>query len=184
MKLKGHDLTKKSVQLVVIPRGYDEASGEKLPNIVLKATPIQSFEEFNVLVPAVQPPQVLVGGELKTNEQDELYLEQIKKRNRQRMYWLILKSLEHNEIEWESVRMGEPKTWANIDAEFDAAGFTGNDVQRIVKAVLNANNLNPALYDEALADFQRGLAAASANTSGRPTGPSDSQSGPPAEKSE
>lgn len=161
MKLKGHDLTRKSIQIVPVPQGYDSETGEKLPDIIFRCRKLLSYKEFDSLVKVPEAPHVIKPGNVKEyNFDDPTYQAKMRKFERARYDYLVLKSLEATEeLTWETVKMSDPQTWSNWETELEAAGFALQDINRIQDGVLAANSISPALVEEALQNFLRGREA-------------------------
>jgi len=72
------------------------------------------------------------------------------------MHYLVIRSLECNEIEWDNVDVTQPATWKNWSDELKAAGLSDVECGRVVTCVLNANSLNEAKVQEAIDSFLLG----------------------------
>jgi hypothetical protein len=146
MKIHGK-VIKSCEEVVVIPR----ADG----NIVFRARLVSEFNDYNTLFPPPNPPQILrPGGERISDISDKEYIDARTKWAENKSNWLILKSLEATEgLEWETVDMTNPNTWANYRKELESSGFSVIEITRIIMITINANGLNQTKIDEATAAF-------------------------------
>lgn len=158
MKLEGHDLSRESVELVPIPRGYDKETGEKIPDITFVCQKVKSYKEFDALCKMPQPPKVVKkGGVEEKNFDDETYKAKMTKHNRARYDYVIIKSLAATPgLEWETIKFADQNTWSNWEQELEDAGFTQAERGMIQDGVLKANSVTNQRMQEALANFLRG----------------------------
>lgn len=151
MKLPGHTFEKPALVYCILPR--DETS------VVFICGPVLDYDEYETLCPIPKPPiQIHKGGVKIPDLQDETYLQQVSIRSDTRINYIVLKSLEYTtDLEWETVDMGDPKTWGNYIQELKDCYFTTTEVQRIQNACFEANSLSEARVEEARANFFAGL---------------------------
>jgi hypothetical protein len=161
MKLSGHDLSRESVEIVPLPRGYDVETGQKLPDIIFRCKAVRSFDPFLKQVKEPEPPHVVKPGGVKEyNYDDPTYFAQLTKYNRIRYDYIVLTSLTATEgLEWDTVKMSDPATWSNWEKELESAGFTTLERNKIQDGVMRANSISNARIEEALANFLRGQEA-------------------------
>ncbi len=152
MKLNGKKVEGPNEEVVVIPR----RSG----NLVFKARAVLDYDIFDAACPTPQPREVLKpGGERTLLIDEKAYLEAMNEWSANKTNWMVLKSLEATEsLEWETVNMDNPGTWANYRDELQAASLSPMEIARIVNAVIAACGLDQRKIDEATEAFLAGLA--------------------------
>jgi len=133
---------------LVLPRPGDD--------IVFRALAVDSLEEFEAMCPMPEAPGVRKAGGFERDKKDPAYRALVEVRNEQRMHYLVIRSLECNEIEWDNVDVTQPATWKNWSDELKAAGLSDVECGRVVTCVLNANSLNEAKVQEAIDSFLLG----------------------------
>lgn len=139
---------------MVLPRG--EAS------IVFRAVGVPDLEEFHKLCPEPKPPGKLTKDGFIPDEKDPAYKEILANHNKQRISWLAINTLRVSEIEWDTVKPENPKTWNNWESDLRNAGLTQVEVNLVGQLVLDANSLNEDKLVKAREVFQRGRVQASA----------------------
>lgn len=186
MKLQGHDFDTPSVELVVIPKGINPKTGEKIPDVVFMCEPIKDFTEFDTLCPIPTAPSVIKpGGKRESNFEDSEYQSAVSRRAELRVAYIVIRSLKATEgLEWETVKISDPKTWKLYREEFKEAGFSDLEITRIENGCFAANALNQNKIDEALANFLRGQQEGRVDITGLNTGQDSTQSGELASGSE
>jgi hypothetical protein len=172
MKINGVEVKGPSEEVLVLPR----ATGEDIPFI---ARAILDYDEFEKRVPEPKPKAVLVKGGWKENVDDPAFKEAVEKRDDLRIAWLVLKSLEPSNIEWDTIDMDKPSTWLNWQDELRDAGLNTTEIGRVITCVTTANALNEEKLEAARESFLAGLAKASKEKPGHRTGPDSTQSGTP-----
>lgn len=164
MKIAGKVYSGPNVVTLVLPRG-DES-------VVIKAQAVLDLEEVESYMSLPTPPSALGKGGVKVqNFEDKNYKEALEIYNQRKMDWMVVKSLEPSEIEWETIDIEKPGSWGNYKEEFKKAGFSTVEVGRIVNAVLEANCLDENKLEQARKVFLLGQAAALEAS----TGPSTEQ---------
>jgi hypothetical protein len=140
-----------NVETIVLPRGDDEP-------IVFTAKAVLDMSQFERLCKEPTPPVVVKRtGERVEDEKDPKYLKALDEYGRRRIAFMVLKSLEDTEgLEWETVNMGDPATWNNYEKEFQEAGISTIEINRIISGVLTANCLNENRLKEARDHFLAG----------------------------
>lgn len=171
MKIGGVELNGPNEEVLVLPR----LSG----NIVIRARAVSDLSEFEKLVPEPTPPGKLTKDGWVPQVDDETYQKKVEHYSTQKFAYIVLKSLEPSEIEWEGVDLANPQTWKNWTTELMAAGISAIEVNRITACVMQANALDERKLKEAREVFLRGLAEAQSASSGHPTEPESTQSGEP-----
>lgn len=171
MKLKGQQLAGANKDFIVIPRQGKEGEND----IVLWAQAIMDYEPFEKLCPTPLPPAKITKGGTVYNLEDPDYKDSVNRYGDKRMAWIVLESLnlKENELEWETVKLGDHKTWLLFREEMKNAGFSATEIQRIEVHCYNVNCLTEARLDEARANFQlrveAELKAASTTESSEPS---------------
>jgi|AntRauTorckE6833_2_1112554.scaffolds.fasta_scaffold79464_2 hypothetical protein len=162
MKIGGIEISGPNKVTRVFPR----ESGD---DIVIQAIAVRNLEELEDRLPEPMPPVAMgKGREEVKNFNDPNYKAQLMNYQLRRMAWLVLKSLEPSNIEWETVDMDTPSTWLNYKTELEAAGFSHVELNLIGNAVMQANALDEEKLEKARQSFLRGQAVAS-DTSGQNT---------------
>jgi hypothetical protein len=121
-------------QVLVLPR----VGGD----IILRARGLPDMEEFHKLCPEPQPPVMLTKDGQKPDLVDKGYLAQEAEQRNRRWGYIVVKSLEPSEIEWDSVKLDNPASWPNWDADLKGAGFTTAERNRVFALCLEANSLD------------------------------------------
>lgn len=161
MKIGGVQIEGPNEEILVIPRPYGD--------LVFRAQTVRSFKEFEALVPEPKPPGVRTKDGYKPDIKDEGYLTLLERYNNQRMAYLVVKSLENSDIEWDTVSLDDPSTWLGWDKELQDAGLSEIETQRITVAAMQANCLDEQKMIAARAAFLLGQAVAASESSGQAT---------------
>lgn len=141
-----------SEEILVLPRSLGE-------DIVIRAKPVKINEEFEKRVPEPTPPNVRTKEDSKPDYNDKNYKQALKLRDKQRFDFLMVKSLEPSEIEWDEVNINDSSTWSKWSKELIEAGLSEMEVNRIASAVLSANSLDEEKIEEARKSFLHGQGA-------------------------
>lgn len=158
-----------SEEVLVIPRG-DQV-------IVFKARGLNDWDEFNKLCPEPKAPGKLTKDGWQPNPDDKGYVSVMAEYGKRKMAFLVVKSLEPSEIEWETVRIDHAGTWANWETDLKNAGLTSVECQRVVTLVLEANCLDEAKLEKARKVFLLGPQMVPGESSGQSTAPATTPSG-------
>lgn len=149
MKIGGKTVTPPAKELLVIPREDGD--------LVFWAQAIQDYDEFEEKSPAPKPPVVQRPGEGGVPDyEDGGYLTQLANHNKRRLGYLVIKTLEPSNIEWDSVKPDNPSTWQNWEEDFRKAGLTNAELNRLFQLVMDANNLVESKFKAAKEAFLRG----------------------------
>lgn len=143
MKLNGQ--TESRMEMVhVIPR-----PGKV--DLVFKLKPVESFKEFDKLVPFPKPPEVMVpGGGKKFLTDDDSYKNSLKAYTDTKGAYISLQTLAATPgLEWDTVTADQPSTWANWLDEVEAFGLSSAEVMRLTNAIMAVNALDDSLIVEA-----------------------------------
>lgn len=153
MKIAGRKIEGPNRVTLVLPREGQE-------DIIIIAQAIVEMGEFDEFVKLPLPPTVTkAGGVVESNFADKGYVDQISSYNMKKLAFIVLKSLEPSEIEWETVDLKNPSTWAGYMDEMKGAGFSDVEINRIGQACMEANALDEAKLDAARQSFLRGQQA-------------------------
>lgn len=172
MKIGGIDpSTLPAEEVLVLPRGDN--------SIVFRAIGLKDMDEFNKLCPEPKAPGKLTKDGWIPNVQDKNYLTIMQEYGRRRVAYMVVKSLEPSKIEWETVDVANPATWANWEADLKAANFTSVEMNRVLQLVFEANCLDEAKLKRARENFLHGPPPELATSSGPSTEPVSSPSGEP-----
>ena len=176
MKIGGIDpSTLPAEEVLVLPRGDQ--------SIVFRARGLPDMEEFDKLCPEPKPPGKLTKEGWEPNEEDAGWRSAMLAHGRKRMAYMVVRSLEPSEIEWDSVDPDNPKTWSNYTDDLRRAGLSQVEINRIVQLVWEANCLDEEKLQRARQVFIRGQQPASDASSGPSTEPPSTPSGEPASDS-
>ena len=173
MKINGKKLDGPNIEVVVIPR----QSGD----LVFKAQAVLDYAECDKLNPRPHAPKkMLPGGVVQENVEDPRYQKALDEWATNKFYWMFIKSLQATEgLEWELVKLDDPKTWKEYKTEMQKAGLSPGEIARIEMCVTDACGLNQAKIDEATKRFLAGQAQAPVSESGPSSEPSTTLSGAP-----
>lgn len=173
MKINGIEPGGPAEEILVLPR-------IKGPDLVFRAIAVLDDTEFETKCPLPKPRAVLIaGGEWKKSLDDPKYIQAINDHGRLRFAWILLKSLEPSNIEWDTVDMDRPSTWFNWEKDFKENGLSQTEINHVTNCVASANALNQQKLDAAREDFLRGLAKASEKSSFPNTEQENTPSGEP-----
>jgi hypothetical protein len=176
MKLFGQTITEPNVVEITIPRKNVENT------IVFKAKSIIDFDEFDELCPEPEAPVRFVRGQATPQKatDDPSYIKAQEERSSKRMSYMIVKSLEATEgLEWETVDMKKPETWANYATELKQAHFNAIEINRIISGVMKANCLDEDSIKEAEERFLAMKEARLLSESSQTVGQGSTESGEP-----
>ena len=151
MKIGGIEVGGPNEPILVLPR-----NGQ---NIVFKARAILDYDEFHKLCPAPEPPVKMTpkGVEKDINHPD--YVSSQLEYSRRNSAWMIIKTLEPSAIEWTTVKLNVPGTWSGYYEDLRNAGFCGQEINRIVDLVSEANSLDEDKIKWARETFLQGTQA-------------------------
>ncbi len=172
MKIGGKELKGKCIETLVLPREDGD--------IIIKAEALNDFDEFDAVYPLPLAPKVLTRNGPEDDLKDVSYREQMNLYNIHRLAFIIIKSLEVNDMEWDTVDIDDRKTWLNYIDDFSAAGLSAIEIGRVVQTALQANSLDEDKVDEARASFLRGQRELAESSSGQNTEHQSTPSGKPA----
>lgn len=173
IKIDGQSVPKGlNEDVLVLPRGES--------TIVIKVRAFPDLDHFNEVCPTPKPPGALTKKGWVPNTKDDTYKERLKQHGLQRVGYMVVKSLEPTNIEWEKVDLDNPKTWVEWEEEMQDSGFTQIECNLIIGLVMEVNNLNEFKLDEARESFLQGQAQEQSESASQSSEQSDSPSGEPA----
>ena len=75
---------------------------------------------------------------------------------KRRTSYIVVRSLEPSEIEWDTVKPNDPSTWGNWESDLKNAGFSQMACNRVLELVLEANSLDEEKLKRAREVFLHG----------------------------
>jgi len=168
MRIGGVIVEGPAQEVLVLPRGEQ--------TLVIRAKAI-NLDGFDTLCPEPKPPGKLTKDGWIPDVGDKNYQQILNTHNEKRIAYLIVNSLEPSEIEWDTVKLDDARTWANYVADFKAAGLTTIEINRIAQCVMQANSLDESKLEQARKVFLLGQAQALKESSGQVIAPETTPSG-------
>ena len=149
MKIGGILVDKPTEEILVIQNNGND--------IVFKAQAVLDYTEFDEICVKPEPPSIIKRGEKVTTKdfEDKKYNQEVYDFAVLKTNWMYLKSLEPSEIEWKTVKMKKPETWANYKNELKKI-FTTQQVEKIFDLVLEANVITDSKIKEGRERFLAG----------------------------
>ena len=149
MKIGGIDpKTLPTEEVLVLPRG-DQM-------VVFRARGVSDLEEFEKLCPEPTPPGKLTKDGYVPDMADPDYQSVRAEYQKRRTAYIVVRSLEPSQIEWDTVQLANPATWANWDMDLKNNGFSQMACNRVLELVLEANCLDDAKLKKAREVFLQG----------------------------
>lgn len=150
MKVNGKQLNGPRIVKVYLPTGDSDA-------VEFKFRPLKSDEDFNKVMPRPIAPEVMKPGNIKFhNENDPVYKKQVTNWMMKKFDWEFLTSISvTDDLEWSTVKMDEPDTWANWKTEI-AEHFGDNQTNRIFNGFVEAQFVTEESMDAARKSFLAG----------------------------
>lgn len=150
MKIGGVELNGPNEDILVLPR----LNG---PDLIFRARAIVDMEEFDTLCKAPEPPVVNYAKEGPKKEYtDGNYLAQMGVYHERKVAYMVIKTLEPSEIEWDTVEIDKPGTWVNWKKDLQEGGLSDSEIGQVVNCVASANSLDESKLKEARESFLRG----------------------------
>lgn len=174
MKINGKTLNSAVIETIVIPRSDGD--------LVFRCQPVTDYTEFDAICPEPQPPRIKPrNGAEYADVKDKDYKIQMAAWGDRKSHYLFLKSLQATEgLEWSTVDMQNPDTWAGFTNDFKSAGLSETQISMILSTCIQACGLDTKKIEEAtkrfLAGQEEALKERSSPTSEQPS----TQSGEPA----
>jgi hypothetical protein len=150
MKIKGKTIEQPAEEVIVFPR--------KSGNLVFKAKPVKNYEDFEKICPTPVPESILKPGGVQSQDvENPKYKKELDDWAACKTHWMILKSLSATpDLEWDTVDMSKPETYANYVKELEECGLTAIEVSKLFEIIQVACGLNQDKIDEATAAFLAG----------------------------
>jgi hypothetical protein len=172
MKIAGIDpKTLCNEVVLVLPRGEQ--------NLVFRAVGLADMEEFNAKCPFPKPPGKLTKDGWVAQENDPTYQQVLTEWSKRRLGYIVTHALAPTQIEWDTVVLDDPRTWANWEKDLIDGGLTQIEANRVLGLVLEANALDEAKLQKAREVFLRGQAPMPPEFSGPVSEPANMPSGAP-----
>ena len=133
MRISGVEVTG-SEALLVLPRD----SGD----IPIKAFAVSITEEFNEKCPVPVAPMLQTKNGNKPDHSDKDYKAAVSRRGETRFAFMVVRSLEPSNIEWDEVDADAPTTCPKWQDELIEAGLSETECNRITNLVAEANSLD------------------------------------------
>jgi hypothetical protein len=173
MKIAGIDPTTLNQEtMLVLPRGETQ--------IVFRAKGLKDMSEFNALCPLPKAPVKRTKEGIVSNTADSSYQQLMQQWGAKRLGFMVVKTLAPSAIEWDSVNIDDPETWTKWEDDLKNGGLTQFECNRVTALVMEANSLDDAKIERALAVFLAGQEQVAESASGQPTEPANTSSGVPA----
>lgn len=152
MKINGKNIPKRGIEVAVFPR--------KEGDIVFKAKPVDSFDDFEKLCPRPLPPKKLFpGGQMVEDVESADFKKALYVYAEKRSNWMIMQSLSATEgLEWETVNMSDSETWKNYIKELEDIGLSTVEMNMLFTIIQTACGLTQDKIDEATDRFLAGQA--------------------------
>lgn len=149
MKIAGLDpKTLPNEETLVIPRGD--------AMVVFRARGLANMDDFEKLCPEPKPPGKLTRDGYVPDTNDDNFKKSATEYGKRRFAYLIVKSLEPSEIEWDTVDINNPGTWANWETDMKTNSFTAVECNLVMNLVMGANSLDENKLRKAREVFQLG----------------------------
>lgn len=148
MKIGGIEVKGPNEVLLVLPREEND--------IVIKARAVLDMTEFEEHCPEPKPPSRQTKGGFEHIIDDPGYKQQMENHSERQLGYLVVKSLEPSEIEWDLVDINKPSTYTKWQEDFQAAGLSTIEVNRVMQVVMEANALDESKLEAARQVFLRG----------------------------
>jgi|WetSurMetagenome_2_1015567.scaffolds.fasta_scaffold24663_1 hypothetical protein len=172
MKIGGKVVEGLHEEILVLPRGEEEP-------LVIRARAVVDLDEFEKICPEPKPPGILTKDGWAPNTNDPSYKQLVEMQGERRAAYIIIRSLEPSNIEWDTVKVEDPRTWVNYRADFKNAGLATAEINRIVQCVMAANALDESKLEEARKLFLLGQRKALEQSSGQTVAQPNMPSGEP-----
>jgi len=153
MKINGKEITKQGVETIVFPRPDGD--------LVFRAKPVTSFEDFDKLCPRPKAPEMLKPGNIRIEDvEDPKYKKAISDWADKRSNWMLLQSLGATEgLTWDSINPSDSETWKNFGKELETCGLSPIELTHLFDILITACGLTQDKIEEATKRFLAGQAA-------------------------
>jgi hypothetical protein len=170
MKVNGVEVKGPAEEVLVLPRPTSK-------DLVFIAKAVLNTDEFSKMVPEPKAKARLEAGGWKKNLDDPAFKKALMEYGELRFAWMVIKSLEPSNIEWDKVNIDKPSTWMSWSDEMKEGGMSQTEINRVINCVASANALNEQKLEAARESFLQGLAKASENSTGQNSDQENTQSG-------
>jgi hypothetical protein len=172
MKIAGIDpKTLCNEVVLVLPRGEQ--------NIAFRARGLKDMDEFDSICPQPKPPGKLTKDGWVSQLNDPTYQQVLAEYAKKRLGYIVTRSLEASEIEWDTVQRGDPRTWPNWESDLKNGGLSQIESNRVLALVMEANSLDEAKLQKAREVFLAGQAPMPEEFSSPLSEPANTPSGEP-----
>ncbi len=148
-------------------------------SIVFRARGVRNMDEFNARCPQPKAPGKRTREGFVPDESDPTYQAVFEQWGKQRLGYIVTRSLEPTDIEWDTVNFDDPRTWANWEKDLIDGGLTQIEATRVLALVMEANALDESKLQKAREVFLAGQVPPP-EFSGPHTEPPSTSSGAPA----
>jgi len=159
--------------LLVLPRGDTD--------LVFRARGLKVMDTFNDLCPQPKPPGKLTRDGFVPMPEDPAFQDLISAWAKKRLGYIVVNSLEPSDIEWDTVKDDDPRTWQNWEIDLRNGGLSEIECSRVLATVMEANALDEEKLKKAREVFLLGQAQTQQPSSGLITEPVTTPSGAPAQ---
>ena len=121
-------------------------------SIVFKFQSVPSWVEFEKLCPPPVPGRMLTPKGVADDTEAPGYQEAVKQHDLRRAQYLMLKTLEPSNIEFDNVKFDDVSTWDGLDAELQSV-LTKQEFIALVNRVYKANFLSEEMLEAAAEAF-------------------------------
>lgn len=149
MKVNGKSMKGPRIHTLVLPYGNNDEDF-----LVFKFRALTAKDDFEKVMKRPQPPKITKpGGETFFDLNDKNFQAAIEDWGNKKVNWEFLQSISVTDgLEWETVNMSEPSTWANWRQDIEN-NFGTVDAGRIFNGFLDANSLSEEKLEEARQRF-------------------------------
>lgn len=157
--------------LLVLPRGETD--------LVFRARGLKDMDVFNAKCPQPKPPGKLTRDGHVPMPEDPTFQVVLGEWAKKRLGYIVVNSLKPSNIEWDSVKDDDPRTWTNWEKDLRDGGLSEIECSRVLAVVMEANALDEDKLRKAREVFLLGQVQASQESSGPATEQANSPSGAP-----
>jgi len=155
MRIGGIDpRTLPNEEVLVLPRGDQQ--------IVFRARGLANMDEFDAMCTEPKVPVRMTPDGIVENRNEPNYKSVMLEYAKRRIAYIIVKSLEPSQIEWETVDMSVPGSFANWESDLLNAGLNKFECNRVLNLCFEANSLDEGKIKKAREVFLQGLPQESA----------------------
>jgi hypothetical protein len=155
--------------LLVLPRGEQD--------LVFRARGLKDMDGFNAKCPQPKPPGKLTRDGYVPMSEDPTYQTVLGEWAKKRLGFIVMRSLEPSDIEWDTVKEDDPRSWPNWEQDLRDGGLSEIECSRVLGIVMEANALDEEKLKKARETFLHGQVQASQESSGPVTGQGNTPSG-------